>query len=247
MVTALDWGFIPYEGECMLWEFLVSMVKSLPATAVLVGLAAYLFKKLLYERLKNAVAYEYDVKFREKAHEYDVKLREVEDDLRRKTEIELVKINSRLTFEVELAKIKAGPYSGEQFTLYNKLWASLCDLKFSMLTLWEGVSEAAFDKFARQLEETTLWLEKSALLVEPTQYDQLITLLNEFDSYSFGKRTLMQHRQQRELGYNFIDHNEMQKMINDNRDKKNRLLNYLPKIRDSLRSQISGKGSAKED
>ena len=184
-------------------------------------------------RLKNAVKYD-----------YDIKLKQFESDLNMRTQIEMAKLNNRLTMELEIAKTKIGPYSEKQFDLYNELWTSLCDLKYAMLQLWDRASKDKFDEFSKKLEETTIRLEKSALVVEDRHYVELITILNEFAKYEMGKRTLIDYRNQHPLAP--YDPQLTAQMISDNQTTKNRLLQYLPEMMNCLRNQISGKSTAEQ-
>ena len=133
--------------------------------SAIVGFVLFLARNLILTRLKNAVK-----------HEYDVKLKEYESDLKILTETELAKLNSHLTMELEIAKLKIGPYSQKQFELYNQLWINLIDLKYSMLELWGQASEDKFTEFSRSLDETTIRLEKSALIIEEQHYRDLINI-----------------------------------------------------------------------
>jgi hypothetical protein len=65
---------------------------------------------------------------------------------------------------LEVAKLKLGPYSERQFVIYNELWSSLCELKWSMLELWSSASQQNLRNFSTQLFETHVKLEKSALI-----------------------------------------------------------------------------------
>jgi hypothetical protein len=195
--------------------------------SAIVGFVLFLARNLILTRLKNAVK-----------HEYDVKLKEYESDLKILTETELAKLNSHLTMELEIAKLKIGPYSQKQFELYNQLWINLIDLKYSMLELWGQASEDRFTEFSRSLDETTIRLEKSALIIEEQHYRDLINILNEFSRYQFGKRSLIDYKKEQPIAS--YDHDYVQLMIAENKASKDRLLNYLPQIRNCLRNQISG-------
>jgi hypothetical protein len=205
--------------EYVIWQILTP-------TAI-IGLAVFLARNLILTRLKNAVK-----------HEYDVKLKQFESDLNTRTEIELAKLNNHLTMELEIAKLKIGPYSEKQFELYNELWMNLIDLKYSMLELWGQASEDKFMEFSRKLDETTIKLEKSALIVEEQHYIELIGILNEFSRYQMGKRSLIDYKNEQPIAS--YDYHLVQEMIAQNKATKDRLLHYLPQMRNCLRNQISG-------
>lgn len=193
--------------EYVIWQILTP--------TVIVGLVLFLTRNLILTRLKNAVK-----------HEYDVKLKQFESDLKIRTETELVKLNSHLTMELEIAKFKIAPYSERQFELYNELWVNLIELKYSMLELWGQAAEDKFTEFSRNLDETTIKLEKSALIVEEQHYAELISILNEFSQYQMGKRSLIDYTKEQPIAS--YDHHHVQEMIGENRATKDRLLNYLP-------------------
>lgn len=186
---------------------------------------------MILTRLKNAVK-----------HDYEKQLKEFENGLNMRTQIELAKLNTRLSMELEVAKTKIGPYSEKQFDLYNELWTSLCELKYAMLQLWDRASEDKFREFSDKLEKTTLKLERSALVVEEHHYIELISILNDFAQYEMGKRTLIDYRNQHTLAP--YDAHLTQQMIEDNKTTKDRLLRYLPKMMNCLRSQISGQSAS---
>jgi len=189
--------------EYVVWQILTP-------TAI-VGFVLFLARNLILTRLKNAVK-----------HEYDLKLKQYESDLKVRTETELAKLNSHLTMELEIAKLKIGPYSEKQFELYNELWVNLIDLKYSMLELWGQASEDKYTEFSRNVDETTIRLEKSALVVEEQHYTDLINILNEFSRYQFGKRSLIDYRKEQPIAS--YDHHHVQQMIAENRITKDRLL-----------------------
>lgn len=193
----------------------------------------FLSRNLIIERLKNSVKYD-----------YEKQLKEFENSLDTRTQVELAKLNNRLTMELEIAKTKIGPYSEKQFALYNELWTSLVDLKYAMLQLWDRASEEKFNDFSKKLEETTKKLEESALVVEEHHYTELIGILNEFAKYEMGKRTLIDYRNQQPFAP--YDPGLTKKMIEDNEATKDKLRKYLPQMMKCLRRQISGKNSAEQ-
>lgn len=186
--------------------------------SILFSVLVFLSRNLILVRLKNAVK-----------HDYDRQLREFENEL-----------NTRL----EIAKTKIGPYSERQFDLYNELWMSLCDLKYSMLQLWDQASEDKFNEFSKKLEKTTIKLEKSALIVEERHYVELISILNAFAEYEMGKRTLIDYRKEQSIAP--YDPQNTRQMIDDNRATKQKLLKYLPKMMSCLRRQINGRNIAEQ-
>ena len=216
----------------MITQFILRVLSTSAATALLLSIVVFLFKTVISERIKRAVK-----------HEYDTEIKKLDDELRRKTEIELSKLNNRLSMELELAKIKLGPYSESRFNIYNELWKSLCLLKYSMLELWDQASNSNLNSFSKQRFDTNLKLENSALVIEENHYIELMKILNEFASYELGKKVLIEYRKQRVPS---PERYQIQDMIKENREIKDRLLAILQSIRSSLRQQISGQSNAEQ-
>jgi len=207
------------------------ILQILAPTAIVGGLISilvFLTKNWVVEKIKNAVK-----------HDYEKQLKDYEAKLKLTTDTELAKVNNRLSMELELTKLKLGPYSERQFTLYNELWTSLCDLKQSMEILWVSASGENLTEFAQQLAETSDILEKSALLVEPGHYAELNEILNTFGAYRLGKETLIDLRKER-IGRNPIHDHEIRELIDGNRQTRESLREYLPQMMECLRSQIAG-------
>jgi hypothetical protein len=214
-------------------ELIVQILTSTIIVSLLLSALIFLSRNLILERLKNAVK-----------HDYDKKLKEYENELNTHTQIQMAKLTSQLTVELEIAKTKIEPYSERQFELYNELWVSLCDLKYAMLQLWDQASEEKYNELSKKLETTTIQLEKSALVVEEHHYIELISILNEFAKYEMGKRTLIDYRcEQPRASYN---PQRTRDMIDDNRATKKKLLDYLPQMMSCLRNQINGKSISEQ-
>lgn len=196
--------------------------------SALIAILVFLSRNLILARLKGSIK-----------NDYAKQLTNYENNLELRTEIELAKLNSRLSLELELAKMKLKPYSEQQFILYNELWQSLCDLKFSMELLWARASEDYLMEFADRLATTSDKLEKSALLIEPQHYQELNEILNSFGEYHLGKQALKNIWQNRPTT-NPINDAEIRHLIEINGDMRNRLRTYLPEIKECLRKQICG-------
>jgi hypothetical protein len=196
----------------------------------LIGVAGFLSRNWVRERLKGAIG-----------HEYDVRLADHEDALSRATDLELAKIQQRLDVELELIKLKLGPYSAEQFRLYNELWAALCDLRRAMDELWVNATWDSLGAFASALDSASDKLERSALLVEPHHYEELRAIMVEFMDYRLGKHALIEfHRGNVDLsrGHPF----DPQQLLEANGERRQRLLEYLTQMKECLRRQLSEPG-----
>lgn len=208
-------------------EFIIQSMTSSVVSTFLIAILAFFSRNLILERLKNAVK-----------HDYDKKLKAYENKLDTHTQIKLAQLTNKLSTELEIVKIKTGPYSERQFNLYNELWISLCELKHAMLLLWDQASEDKFDNFSKKLEETFTKLQKSALVVEEMHYIELVNLLNEFAKYEMGKRELIDYRREQPIApYN---RKQVKMLIADNRATKSKPLEYLPQMMNCLRCQING-------
>lgn len=204
-------------------------------STVLIVILAYLLRNWLIERLKNSIKYE-----------YESNLKRLDDELRQKTDTELARVNAMLSMEVELAKLRMGPYSEKQFVLYNGLWRSLCDLKHSMERLWVHASEQSLRDFADKLAQASHKLEQSALLIEPHHYEELDEILNQFGDYRVGKQTLIGLRRDR-TERTPIENLAIRRLVDENGLTRQRLLRYLPRMMECLRSQIAGAKSASDN
>ena len=255
----------------MFSEYVMSVLTSTAFVTVVLSLGMFLLRNVLVERLKKAIAYEYDVKLKNLEAELklqndkevkklesdlkkstdselkllesslkrstDIEIKKLDDELKIKSETELAKLRNDLSVRLEILKIKIGPYAKEQFEIYNKLWVRLCDLKISMLKLWSQASESTFNEFSDKLNDTTIQLEQSALLIEDQHYNELTTILNGFSYYQMGKLYLIEYR--RDTPPHQLDRLLIDQMINDNKDTRDRLLKFLPQMKNCMRQQIS--------
>jgi len=194
----------------------------------IVAVLIFVSRNWFLERLKGSIK-----------HEYAKGLEDHKNDLRKETEVELVRLSGNVSVGVEKAKLKMRFYSEKQFDLYNELWLSLCNLKNTMNKLWAHVDEENLRKFQGQLLETDDLLEKRAILIEPRHYQELRSILSEFMNFQLGKKTLLE-LQLEQGGLRDFNTEEARQLINRNRQHREALLNYLPQMRDCLRSQICG-------
>lgn len=209
-------------------RFILQSIGAASFGGVLIFMLACAARNWFLARLKNSIKYE-----------YERDLKRLDDELRKKTDTELARVNATLSMEVEMAKLRMGPYSEKQFVLYNELWISLCDLKHSMELLWDHASEENVRDFANKLAQASRKLEQSALLVEPNHYQELNEILNQFGDYRLGKQTLIEVSQDRVIG-NPIQNSEIRQLVSRNGVTRQHLRKYLPQMMDCLRSQIAG-------
>ncbi|HKI62015.1 MAG TPA: hypothetical protein VKA31_06955 [Mariprofundaceae bacterium] len=198
-------------------------------SAVLLAAVAWLARHLIKERLANAIK-----------HEYSLKLESHKDELKKKTDKELLELKNQATLEFEKYKVRIGPYSEKQFERYNELWVKMVELKRGMNELWDHAEESALEKFSSDLRYLINTLEKSALLVEPGHYEELVDSMNVFARYEIGKKTLISLR--KTTGDKYIEGvtENISQLINENEENRLRLLAALESLMDSMRKQING-------
>lgn len=200
------------------------------STLVITGLV-FLAKHWFLTRLEQSIKYE-----------YQAKSDRLVDELRRKTDLELSKVSSELSKEIELFKLKLGPYSEMQFQTYNKIWRYLCKLKYAMLRLWEGLTEEGFAEFSELLETVTIELEESALLFREDHFHEMIRIINHFDNYKMGKKTLKYYRTS---GIK-PDPEIIDNLIQNNKALKDALLQQIGIAMRWMREQLSNESSTEQ-
>ena len=164
------------------------------------------------------------------------------DKAKYQKELEGVKIEYQSELErkkAELEKSKAlfFRYSEHQFSLYNELWKTLCDLKQIGEELWEKAEQEKVKDFSEQLAKTKLVVEKSALLIEDDHYKELTSILENFANFSIGKERLinLRNRSQEEINQNTVN-----RVIRNNGENKKAFTMLLNKLLHSFKVQIKG-------
>ena len=213
-------------------KILEIIVSSGVSTGLLVVLG-FILRNWFLERLKGSIK-----------QEYAKDLEDHKDNLRKETDTELTRLSGNVSVEVEKAKLKMSFYSEKQFDLYNELWLSLCKLKNTMNELWAHVDVENLRVFQKQLLVTDDLLEQKSILIEPNHYDELRKILNQFGSYRLGKKTLIDLREEQGEIRNF-DTEDIRSQIHENGQHRQELLDYLPQMRDCLRSQICGQANTR--
>lgn len=186
-----------------------------------------------------ALAKQFGERFANKLLEKDkAKYQEILESLKSKfqTELEIKKT------DLEKSKTLFLRYSEHQFTLYNELWKSLCDLRNIDEELWEKAELKELKDFSKQLKITKLTVEKSALLIEDQHYKDLIQILENFGKFEFGKLTLIQlrNRQAHELAQYGVSNNEIDRVINQNRATKQQFGLMVNDLGKTFKNQIKG-------
>lgn len=135
-------------------------------------------------------------------------------------------------------------YTGEQFSLYNKLWHSLYDLKNSGDELWEKADDPNLRIFSKQFKITSDEIEKNYLLLEKNHYEQLIELLKPLKEYQVRKGELILKRARTKAG---VTQDDINQLIDDNRQTKQNYEKLLDTIREDFRKQIRGEEQSSKD
>lgn len=184
-------------------EWLGAIIISLGGTSVIIIALA----KWFGDRLANKLLEKDKAKYQEELETIKTKFQ---------TELEIKKN------DLEKSKSLFLRYSEHQFTLYNELWKSLCDLRHIGEELWERAEIQKVKDFSKQLKLTKLTVEKSALLIEDKHYKDLIQILDNFGKFEFGKLTLisLRNRQAHELADYGVNNLEIQRVIDQNRQTK---------------------------
>jgi len=139
--------------------------------------------------------------------------------------------------QLEISRSILLRYTGEQFSLYNKLWHSLHELKKSGDALWNIANRGNLQSFSNQLRKTSDEIEKNYLLLEEKHYDELMEILNALKKYDFGKKRLIELRQQ---NIEDIDDYQINTLIQNNENLKAQYDKLLNQLRDDFRKQIRG-------
>jgi len=204
---------------------LTDILSTSAASSVLLLVAIFLLKNWYLSRLRNSIEYE-----------YRVKQEKLTDELRRKTDIEISRVNAKLTREIELQRMKLGPYSESQFERYNRIWVNLNTLRHSMNKLWDEASGKNYQEFSQLLDSTSLELEESALLFEEKHYNSLINILNKFWDLQLGKKNLIDYRKLNSSP----NPEEISAIIEGNRKYREDLLSQTQQVMAVMRRQLNG-------
>ncbi len=204
-------------------EWLGAIIVSIGgASAILIALAKWFGERFANKLLEKDKA----------------KYQEILESLKSKyqTELEIKKT------DLEKSKTLFLRYSEHQFTLYNELWKSLCDLRNIGEELWEKAELKELKDFSKQLKITKLTVEKSALLIEDQHYKDLIQILENFGKFEFGKLTLIQlrNRQAHELAQYGVSNNEIDRVINQNGATKQQFALMVIDLGKTFKNQIKG-------
>ena len=147
----------------------------------------------------------------------------------------LVKTNH----ELEKAERRYYLYSQSQFELYNSLWMQLVNTRRMADELWKDADPQRLPSFADQISQTKYVIEMNMLLIEQDHYNQLIKLMEEFESFKVGKQTVFELRKS-SVDDILANIHDVSRMISVNKECKVRYDDLVSRIGDSFRKQIHG-------
>ncbi|WP_201353136.1 hypothetical protein [Hydrogenimonas urashimensis] len=204
------------------------LLSTIGTGAILSGVG-WILRDWITSRLKKAIE-----------HDYNKKLEKYKSDLKSETDKQLLILQSKANVEFEKFRVRIGRYTEKQFERYNELWVKLTELRHTMDDLWESANERTLNRFSRDLNNTFRILEKSALLIEPNHYSELIEALNVFAKYQIGKKTLIELR--KHTGNQYVSNikERIQELIMTNGHHRNRLNQAMQNLMDDMRRQING-------
>lgn len=172
-----------------------------------------------------------------------------QDKARYSREIEELKnkFNKELEYykgQIELSRQALSRYSEHQFSLYNKLWLSLADLKIAGDRLWGKVDEDSVLDFGVAVKRAKQDLLKNALLLEEEHEKELNKILDNFSNYFIGKHRLIQLDGQSKKDPAFLSALSAalarSSITEDNKKSKDQSDALLLLIKESFRKQMRG-------
>ncbi|AOS97374.1 hypothetical protein AUP74_01944 [Microbulbifer aggregans] len=152
---------------------------------------------------------------------------------RHKYASELEHIKNQLESERSRNQFIFSLYFEGQFRIYNDLWSSLVELQHCVKSLWESASTANVQKLSKSLKEAKLQVQKSALLIEPDHYIEIINALEDFENYRVGKEKLVSIRRVSD-----IEHWQIDQIIQDNLCNKDRISQFSEEILNKMRGRL---------
>ncbi len=143
---------------------------------------------------------------------------------------------SQYQTQLDILKQTTLRYSDRQFELYSVLWSSLHDLKITADQLWLEANSRNFKEFVSQLKKTSTEIEKASLFIEDSHFEELTEIINQFGQYQIGKEFLIEYRRSNRQP----DNEDVQNMIDYNRELKLRYEELIGLVKADLRKQIKG-------
>lgn len=136
-------------------------------------------------------------------------------------------------------------YNSKQFEIYNNLWTSLIELKFSADTLWDSATQKNLKDFSTKVSEAKKSIDTSSLLLENDDYRELNSLIDKFNDFRFGKGELIKlysikNKSYSDMNNKSINNISIENIINNNRNKKEQYDELIIKLKQKFIEQIKG-------
>ncbi|GJQ50485.1 MAG: hypothetical protein H3C64_05265 [Candidatus Kuenenia stuttgartiensis] len=149
----------------------------------------------------------------------------------------LEQIKNKLNSERERSQFVFSLYFEGQFKIYNDLWAALVELQYGVERLWKEASRQNLQKFIKALQEATPQIKKSALLIEPEHYNEIMNALRTFEGYRVGKERLVFVRRSENL-----DRGQIQEVIDNNRGNRDIINSFTDSMLQKMRERLCKAG-----
>ncbi len=105
--------------------------------------------------------------------------------------------------------------------------------------LWQDADPQRLPSFADQIGQTKHVIEMNMLLIEEEHYNQLVKLMDEFESFKVGKQSLIELRKS-SVDDILANISDVTQMIAVNGESKKRYDELVSQIGNSFRKQIHG-------
>lgn len=144
--------------------------------------------------------------------------------------------------QLEKAKSLFLRYSEKQFELYNDLWRVLLYTKNIADSLWENADPQKLPSFSEQIRLTKNAIDDNMLLIEDGHYKSLCKLIDKFEKFKFGKKTLIElsNFDIRTEALEYITQQDVLRIIEENGEVKQDYDKLIMAIGKSFKSQIKG-------
>lgn len=171
-------------------------------------------------------------------HNYNKQLESIKQEYKEKFDL-IQKSNDAHFSELKNTKDR---YNSKQFEIYNTLWVSLIELKFSGDNLWDEATKTRLRFFSKKVAEAKKEIEASSLLLEDRDYYELIFLIERFNDFEVGKETLIKikYKTDAEMNSKNINAASIEDMIRENGQTKNEYDTLIIKLKEKFKKQIKG-------
>jgi hypothetical protein len=164
------------------------------------------------------------------------------DNYKKKIEHNFEKKIESYKTQLEILKTTTLKYNDKQFELYLDLWKNLQELKFACIDLWNMANNSNLNKFAISLKKTYRQLETTSILIEDKHYVEISEIIRKFQEFDTGKVKLIKARNNNANDRNDnFDNNQIEQMIEYNRERKDRCLEIIEEMKTSIKDLIKGK------